>query len=80
MRLRWLRQGVSDELPGVTIQSFTEAKQPVHCETALTGFKQADLLINGAYTLSERFQGPSAGLSDNFDSILHTHVEFLRRR
>ncbi len=39
MCLRWLRQGVSDELPGMTIQSFAEAKQPVHCEAALTGFK-----------------------------------------
>ena len=78
MRLRWFRQGVSDELPGVTVQSFTEAKQPVYGEAALTSFKQADLLINGACALSKCFKGPSAGLSNYLDSILHAQVDFLR--
>lgn len=79
MSIGRLRQGVSDELPGVTIQSFAEAKQPVHGEAAFTGFKHADLLINGAYTLSECFQGPSTGFPNNLDSILYVQVNFLGR-
>ena len=75
MRLRWLGQGVSDELPGMTIQSFAEAKQPVYCEAALTGFKQADLLINGACTFSEDFQRPPASFSNSLNSILYAQAE-----
>jgi hypothetical protein len=79
MSIRRLRQGVSDELPGVTIQSFAEAKQPIHGEAALTSFKQADLLIDGACTLGECFQGPSTSFPNNLDSILYAQVDFLGR-
>jgi hypothetical protein len=46
---------MSDEFPGVTIQSLTKTKQPVYGEAALTGFKQADLLIGRIGARCKRF-------------------------